>query len=150
MFKENIKNVAEIEVSYIPNQRKNTHIITSKQAYEELINFFPKATISLQEHFVVMYLNRTNLVLGVYQLSKGGITSTVVDIRLIFSVALKIAATQIILAHNHPSGALKPSKADIEITNKIREAGRILDICLIDHLIISPHKEYYSLVDNGL
>ena len=142
--------VAEIEVSYTPTNREQVSITSPQDAYDELVKFFPKQTIALQEKFVVMYLNNNNIILGVYELSKGGITSTVVDIRLLFSVALKVAATNIILAHNHPTGNLKPSKADLELTQKIKEAGKFLDITLTDHLIISPKEKFYSFADEGI
>jgi DNA repair protein RadC len=83
-------------------------------------------------------------------LSKGGITGTVADPRLVLSVALKTAATGIILAHNHPSGNLQPSSADIEITKKIDSACMFLDIKLIDHIIISPNGQFYSFIDEGI
>lgn len=87
--------------------------------------------------------------LGVYPLSTGGITGTMVDIRLILSVALKEAATGIILAHNHPSGNLQPSSADRDLTAKIKDACKYFDISLLDHLIIAPDRKYYSFADEG-
>ena len=97
-----------------------------------------------------MYLNRSNRVLGVYPVSLGGITGTIADIRLILSVALKIVATCIVLAHNHPSGSLKPSRADIELTSKIKEAAKYMHITLMDHLILSPEEDQYlSFADEG-
>ncbi len=87
--------------------------------------------------------------MGSYQLSKGGITGTIADVRLILSVALKSLATGLILAHNHPSGNLKPSEADKQITSKIRQAAKLLDIELMDHIIIS-NEGYYSFMDEGV
>ena len=84
-----------------------------------------------------------------YQLSKGGIKGTIADVRLILSVALKTLATGLILVHNHPSGNLKPSEADKHITSKIRQAAKLLDIELIDHIIISS-EGYYSFMDEGV
>lgn len=92
-------------------------------------------TICLQEQFAVMYLNRANKVLGVTILSLGGITGTIVDIRLTLSIALKCAATSILLCHNHPSRNLKPSKADINLTEKIRKAAELFDIKLANYHI---------------
>jgi DNA repair protein RadC len=97
----------------------------------------------------VLYLNRANKVIGSYQLSKGGITGTIADVRLILSVALKTLASGLILAHNHPSGNLKPSEADKQITNKIRQAAKLLDIELLDHIIISS-EGYYSFADDAI
>ncbi len=96
-----------------------------------------------------MFLNRANKVLGIFIISTGGITATVVDIRLIFAAAIKANATSILLAHNHPSGATNPSVADKQITEKIVSAGKILDISVFDHLIITKHG-YFSFADNGL
>ena len=98
-----------------------------------------------------MFLNHTQKVLGIYLLSVGGMTSSIADIRLIFSVALKAGSTGIMIAHNHPSGSLKPSQTDIEFTNRIKEAGRLLDIKLLDHfIIISKDRKYFSFSDEGL
>lgn len=86
--------------------------------------------------------------LGAFLASSGGITGTIVDPRLILSVALKIAATSIVISHNHPSGFIKPSQADIQLTEKIKNAGELLDIQLVDHLILTQ-EEYYSFADDG-
>ena len=104
----------------------------------------------MYETFVVGYLNRANRLIGIYELSKGGITGTVADPRLVLSVALKCAATGIILAHNHPSGNLQTSTADEEITKKIKKACEYLDIKLLDHLIIVPEGKYLSFTEEGL
>lgn len=143
--------VAEICVSYRPAIAPKPTIVSSLDAYVLFKQFFDEKTISLQESFMVMYLNRANRVLGIYPMSIGGITGTVADLRLILSVALKTASTSIILAHNHPSGNLKPSQSDIDLTNRIKEGAKILDIKLLDHLIISPEAcMYSSLADEGL
>ncbi|MFT3908271.1 MAG: JAB domain-containing protein [Ferruginibacter sp.] len=143
------EKVAEIEVSYKPANSKKVVIKSASDAFTELIKFFDQDTISLKEKFMVMYLNRGNKVLGVFQLSDGGITSTVVNIRLILSVAVKIAAVNLIFCHNHPSGNLIPSTADKEITCRIIEACKLLDIKVLDHLIITGN-DYYSFAENGL
>lgn len=141
--------VSEIQISYHPTKRKEVVISTSSDAYEELKMWFPEETISLQERFVVLYLNRANKVLGAFIASSGGITGTVADPRLIMSVALKTAAVGIVLAHNHPSGNLKPSRADELLTKRIQEASLLLDMHLVDHLILSS-QGYLSLADQGL
>jgi len=92
--------------------------------------------MELQEQFKILLLNRGNKVVGIYELSTGGITGTVADPRLIFTAALKANAVALILAHNHPSSSLNPSNADISLTQKIKEGGKLLDINVIDHLII--------------
>lgn len=101
------------------------------------------------EEFWVVFLNNSNKVIHKEQLSKGGITGTVVDSRLIFKTALQHHATSLILTHNHPSGKLQPSEADISITKKIKLAGQQLDIPILDHIIISENG-FYSFGDNGI
>lgn len=143
--------VAEITVSYKPTISNNPVVIRSEDAYRELRDFFPDEIIHLQEQFVVMYLNRANRIIGIYRLSTGGITGTVADPRLILGTALKVAATAIILAHNHPSGNLRPSRADEMITTKLKEACKYMDINLSDHIILSSSDgQYLSFADEGL
>ncbi len=101
------------------------------------------------EEFWILFLNNANKIQLKTQMSKGGITGTLVDTRLIFKQALELAATGLILCHNHPSGTLKPSTSDINLTNKIKKGGEILDIKVLDHLIITE-KEYYSFADEGI
>jgi DNA repair protein RadC len=98
---------------------------------------------------MIMLLNRANRVIGVYKVSNGGLTGTVADIRLIFVAALKAAAGSIILAHNHPSGNLNPSGEDSRLTQKIKDAGKLLDIQVLDHLILSK-EGYFSFADQGM
>lgn len=101
------------------------------------------------EEFWIIYLNNSNKVLQKNQLSKGGITGTLVDVRLVFKQALELGATALILAHNHPSGTLKPSEADKQITNKLKIAAQSLDIKVLDHLIITE-KAYFSFADEAI
>ena len=101
------------------------------------------------EEFWVLYLNNSNRILKSAQLSKGGSTGTVVDVRLAFKEALQLGAVGIILAHNHPSGTLKPSQADIQLTKKLKLAGESLDIKVLDHLIITE-KAYFSFADENM
>lgn len=100
------------------------------------------------EEFWILYLNNSNKILQKYQISKGGLTGTLVDARLVFKKAMEIGATAIILAHNHPSGTLKPSQADKQLTNKIKIAGETLDIKVFDHLIIT-NEGYFSFADEN-
>ena len=100
------------------------------------------------EEFWVIYLNNANLILKTVQISKGGITSAEVDTRIVMQEAVMLKATQIILCHNHPSGSVKPSKADITLTEKINKISRIMDIVLVDHIIIHREK-YYSFAEEG-
>ncbi|WP_417201432.1 RadC family protein [Bizionia sp.] len=101
------------------------------------------------EEFWVLYLNNSNRVVAKEQLSKGGLTSTMVDVRLLFKKALELFAVAIIVAHNHPSGKLKPSNSDLLLTQKIKDSGALLEIKLLDHLIITQ-KDYFSFADQSL
>ncbi len=144
-----MEQVAEIKVSYNPSLKDKPIIKTSADAHWVFKGFFAGETICLQEQFSVMYLNRCNRMLGVYNVSKGGMTGTIADIRLILVVALKVAATSIILCHNHPSGNLQPSNDDLTLTKKIKEAGALMDIKVHDHLVIT-RDDYKSFADEGL
>jgi len=125
-------------------------INSSQDAADLLFQHWDKRTIQVQESFKVVLLNNSNKVKGIYQLSKGGITGTIVDLRILFAVVLKSLSVAIILTHNHPSGTLKASEADRKITEKIKKAGEFLDIKVLDHLIITPNGEYYSFADEGI
>ena len=101
------------------------------------------------EEFWILLLNRSNRVLDKYMVSKGGITGTVIDVRTIMKCAVEKSATSMILCHNHPSGNLSPSDADLQITRKIKDAGQLMEIQVLDHLIITQ-KSHFSFADNGL
>ncbi len=143
--------VSEVEVVYKtqvkPTQRPM--VSQSKDVYELLKRNWDDSKIDLIEQFKILLLNRANKVLGICELSSGGISGTVADPKMIFIAALKAAASNIILAHNHPSGNLKPSRADIELTRKIKEAGQLLEIAVLDHIILSS-EGFFSLADEGL
>jgi DNA repair protein RadC len=140
--------VAEIKVSYNTSDTPKVKIKSVNEAYNTLLSSWDLDTIELQEEFKVLLLNRANDVLGIYPLSKGGITGTVVDQRLIFAVALKCNATGIILCHNHPSGKLLPSETDITLTKSIGKCAELLEINLLDHLIITKNG-FYSFSNEG-
>lgn len=142
------KEVSEIKVSYSTTNTPKVKITSGDVAFELLLSLWDLDTIELQEEFKVLLLNRANEVLGIYPLSRGGITGTVVDSRLIFAVALKCNATGIIICHNHPSGTLKPSNTDITLTKSIKKCADFLDITLIDHLIITKHG-FFSFLNEG-
>ena len=125
---------------------KMTAIGSSKSVYELLQ---PKMGELPHEEFWIVYLNNSNKVLFAGQQSKGGITGTLVDVRLVLKRALELGAVALILAHNHPSGTLRPSEADKQITKKMKAAAEALDIKVLDHLIITQ-KEYFSFADEGL
>lgn len=111
--------------------------------------FDPNLSDLNHEEFWVIYLNKANKIIHKEKLSSGGITGTVVDIKLLLKNAVQHLASSIALCHNHPSGNLVPSDADIQLTKKIKEAGKLFDIILLDHLIIGD-KNYYSFQDEGL
>lgn len=151
MMKPEWCQVAEVELVYRskvkPSQRPK--ITTSVDAYEILQKIWNRDKIEMVEEFKVLLLNRSNKVLGVLDASSGGITGTVADPRIILTAAIKANAVGIVLSHNHPSGSVKPSRADEELTVKIREAARFLDMTVLDHIIISS-EGYYSFADEGL
>lgn len=125
----------------------NLHKITSSSSVFELMQ--PLIGELPHEEFWIVYLNNANKVLQTSQLSKGGITGTLVDVRLVFKNALQLGAVAVILSHNHPSGTLTPSQADKELTKKLKRAGDNLDIKVLDHLIITE-KAYFSFADENL
>jgi DNA repair protein RadC len=141
--------ISEISVSYLGSKEKKLKVTNSKDSFEILLDSWDKNIIELQEEFKVLLLNRGNQVLGVYSMSKGGISGTIVDAKLVFSVALKCNASSIIIAHNHPSGSLTPSEADKRLTQKLKKASQYLDIVLLDHIIVTK-EDFYSFSDNGL
>lgn len=143
-----MNKISEIELSYKFQSNAALKISDSQSAYKLLLNNWNLNTIELQEAFKCLFLDRDNKVLGIYSLSKGGTAGTVVDVKLLMVAALKSKAHAIILAHNHPSGNLKPSGHDRAITKKIMDASKFLDITLLDHIIVS-NKSYYSFCDHG-
>ena len=144
---DSIMNVAEVQLSYKSNVKSSTRykINSSQDAYKLLIKYFPDNTIE----YKVVLLNQSNRVLGIVPISEGGISATYVDVRLILQAALLANATQIILAHNHPSGSMKPSTQDDVLTEKVRKVAELMEIHVADHIILSPEEEYYSYHDEG-
>jgi len=147
-----IKGVSEVTLTYKTkvNPKDRTKIASSKDAYKLLFDSWNKNTIEHIEEFKLLLMNRSNAVLGILSISKGGISGTVTDIRLIFQAAIKANESGIIVCHNHPSGNLNPSESDRKITQKIKEAGNLMDIQLLDHLIILPVEGYFSFADEGI
>jgi len=150
---EVLNNVSEIDIVY---RKKATckvserpMISTSNDGYRICLHYWNPDKIDLLEEFKVLYLNRSNRVLQILPISQGGITGTVADPRLVIAGALKVGACSIVLAHNHPSCSLKPSRADEELTTKIKEAAKYFDIRVLDHLIVTS-EGYFSFADEGL
>jgi len=150
---EELNNVSEIDIVYKKKVNckvsERPLIRSSSDVYEILLHYWDKDKIDLIEEFKVLFLNRSNRVLQIYNVSSGGITGTVADPRLILAAALKVACCSIMLAHNHPSTSLKPSKADEELTSKIKYAAQFHDIKVLDHVIVSS-EGYYSFADEGV
>ncbi|MBK7391407.1 MAG: DNA repair protein RadC [Bacteroidetes bacterium] len=120
--------------------------VTSSKTVADL--FIPLLSDLNHEEFWVLLLNRANNIIGKHQISKGGLSGTVVDSKVIFKLALESSSSSIIMCHNHPSGNHKPSDADLSLTKRIVEAGKVLDISVLDHLIIAGEL-YYSFADEG-
>ena len=121
-------------------------ITSSKSVYEVMQPIIGELK---HEEFWILYLNNSNKIIQKFQLSKGGITGTLVDIRLVLGKALELNATGLILVHNHPSGTLKPSEADKQITKKLKTAAESMDIKVLDHVIVTE-KAYFSFADEVL
>jgi DNA repair protein RadC len=145
-------SISEVKLVYRTKVKASDRpqIKSSKDAFELFLGSWDLDTIEHVEEFKLMILNRSNTVLGIAAVSKGGISGTVTDIRIILQLAIKSNASGLIVCHNHPSGNLNPSESDTRLTQKIKESGHIMDIQLLDHLIITADNNYYSFADNGL
>ncbi|MEN8119396.1 MAG: DNA repair protein RadC [Bacteroidota bacterium] len=144
-----ISIVAALELG---RRRKLSEIIEKKKirSSKDIFEFFHPILADLpHEEFWVVFLNQSNKIIDKYRVSQGGIASTVIDVRLIMKAAIEKLASSIIMCHNHPSGNLKPSKSDIDITKKLRNAGEIMEIKVLDHVIVTD-ENYYSFADEGM
>lgn len=140
--------VAEVTLQYKPLSEKQGKVISSQEAYNILLPTFREGTIEYREYAKVLYLNQQCELVAYNTVSEGGISETPVDVRMIMQGALLTNATQIIFAHNHPSGNLKPSIQDDQLTERLRKACEIMRINLVDHLIVTSNG-YYSYKDMG-
>ncbi|GAB3659813.1 JAB domain-containing protein [Echinicola sediminis] len=142
--------VAEIVLSYRPNSKvsEKPQIVSSLTASRILRANWDESQLEFIEEFKVILLNRANRVLGIINAFSGGISGTVVDLKVIFGAAMKASASAMILAHNHPSGTMKPSEQDKRLTERMVKAGKLLELPVLDHLIITA-EGYYSFADNG-
>ena len=140
-----------IEVKYskhVPKKSRTT--LTSSQDTSMLLrNIFSQDTFHWREEMILLCLSKANDVIGYYKISSGGTSGTVCDPKIVFTTALNCTASSIIVAHNHPSGNNKPSSADMDITKKLVNAGLLLDIKVLDHIILTE-ETYYSFADEGL
>ena len=143
--------VAEITLVYKTKvkAKDRPQLQSSRDAYWVLESHWSDQ-MDLLEEFNMLLIDQSSRVMGFINLSKGGIAGTVVDLKIAFAAALKARASGILLAHNHPSGNLQPSEADIKLTNQFRKAADILNLRVLDHLILSPDDTYYSFADNSL
>jgi DNA repair protein RadC len=141
--------IAEVKMTYKTQVKasERAKINSSQKAYELFKPFFDE-DMEYKELFYAMYLNRANKVIGVARISEGGCSGTVADGKIIFQGALLANAQAIIIAHNHPSGALQPSEADLKLTKKMVQFGEYIDLTILDHVILTD-EGYYSFADNG-
>ena len=142
--------LAEVKVVYKRKRRNVIKITNSKDSFENLFPLFDKDIIEYKEDFYLLLLNRPHCLLGWVKLSSGGTTGTVADPKIIFAIAVQTNAYSIVLCHNHPSNNLSPSNEDKKLTERIKEGGKLLDIHLLDHLIVSPDGNYFSFADEGV
>lgn len=149
-LKENFAKVAEIELSYKGNfmPSEKPVIKTSRDAYHLFLETWDSSKLELQEHFRIMLLDRDNSVLGVSTVATGGITSCIVDTKLVFVTALLAKASGLIIAHNHPSGNKQFSNVDKKITGELMKAGQLLDLPVLDHILVTK-EGWLSMADNG-
>lgn len=142
--------IAEIELVYRTNVKasQRPQVTTSKEVYQILMQCWDKNKIEFVEQFKILLLNRGGRVLGIFEVSSGGVSGTIADPKLIFSAALKANASSLILAHNHPSGNTAPSEADRALTKRVKKAGELLEISVLDHVIVTT-EGYRSLADEG-
>lgn len=150
-MEKQVFKVSEIEISYRPAFKlsEKPKVTSSRIAYSIFDQSWDRNRIELLEEFKVMLLNRQNRVLGVLNVAQGGLSEVMVDPKVIYSAALRACASGIILSHNHPSSELKPSDADIKLTRKLSEGGKLLGIEVLDHIIISAYG-FYSFMDEGM
>lgn len=140
--------VGEVELTYKSTSKSRSKIYSSEDAYKYLLPTYKEGTICYKEYFKVLFLNQASQVLGYTLISEGGITETCADVRVIMQAALLTNSVAIILAHNHPSGNLKPSRQDMEITKQVKDAAQIMRIKILDHIILTD-TGYYSFADEG-
>ncbi|AZB11595.1 DNA repair protein [Chryseobacterium sp. G0162] len=140
--------VNEIKLSYSRKGNSEKLISCSRDAVDVFRQYFDIDEIDYRESFFALYLNQANKVLGIKKISESGISSTIVDVRIIMQAALLCNASAVILAHNHPSGNLKPSAEDLKITQNIKNASEFLNIKLLDHCILTS-TDYLSFADEG-
>ena len=151
-MKTQLTTISEVTLVYRTKVKasERLQVKCSKDAFDIFMENWDLDSIEHIEEFKLLLMNRSNSVLGILTVSKGGISRTITDIRLIYQAAIKVNASGIIVCHNHPSVNLNPSEFDAKLTQKIKQAGLLMDIQLLDHLILTMDGSYYSFADNGL
>ncbi len=140
-------NIPRIKMSYVSDSAQMTTKITGSADTAAMFrSTYEPGEIEMQEYFKVMYVNRANKVIGVQTVSMGGTSKCAVDVKIIFGGALTAKASSIVLCHNHPSGNKRPSIEDDALTRKLCDAAKLLDMCVLDHIIITKD-EYFSYAD---
>ncbi len=147
-FKENISQISLVYKNKVKASDR-PKINESKDAYALFRDNWDDMTINLYEEFKILLIDNSNRCMGICTISKGGLTSAMVDVRLLFATALKARSTAVVLGHNHPSGKTKPSYSDKQLTSKILEGAKLLDIQILDHIIVGDD-EYTSFADKGI
>ena len=142
--------IAEVQVTYVPSVRPEKLPVTTNSDETARLAMLGWPDVDHVESLKLMLLNNSNGVMGIRTIHVGGLNTTTADIKVILSVALAGAAVSIILLHNHPSGKLHPSQQDINLTMKIKEACKYLDIAFLDHVIVNGSNDHYSFADEGL
>ena len=141
------------DVDLVYRRKNHTPAVAIRQSSDALApikDTYPEGTIGHREFFGILMLNRNNIVIHKCIVSMGGMNSTVVDPKIVMQFALLSNASAVILFHNHPSGSVRPSQADLAITKRLSDACRILDMALLDHLIVTDSELYFSFADDGL
>ena len=153
MDNTNISNLGEVTLNYKyhnPSIKDRPLITNSSDAVEVIKLVIDMQRIALQEQFIVIYLNQANKVIGTMNVFSGSIKSTVIDIKLILASGILLMSSGVIVAHNHPSGNLKPSREDLALTKRLSTALQYMEMKLVDHFIITPDEDYLSFANEGL
>lgn len=153
MDNTNISNLGEVTLNYKyhnPSIKDRPLITNASDAVEVIKLVIDMQRIALQEQFIVIYLNQANKVIGTMNVFSGSIKSTVIDIKLILASGILLMSSGVIVAHNHPSGNLKPSREDLALTKRLSTALQYMEMKLVDHFIITPDNDYLSFANEGL
>jgi len=147
-----LEKISEITIHYKPRHKiaLRPKLSTSKQVYDLMKQVYEESIINHHEQFWIVLLNTANRVLGICKVGEGGINNVLVDVRIIFQCALKANAVKVILVHNHPSNETNPSTDDRDFTRKAVESGKLLNINVIDHIIVTSSNGYFSFCDEGV